>query len=148
MRAMAVMVLLAATVAACGSLEPPAPTAEAMDDVIAQLVLRDVRVHRLVSGDAGCPNTELHNNAVHMEVAIGAQSSLRDIYLLRWRRAADFDAGRKPFEDCIANYRALNPGRDIQSLEIYPWRAYGPGWTEQLRTILADALAAAGGSAQ
>lgn len=116
-----------------------------MDDVIAALVLRGVTVHRLVSGDAGCPSSDLRSNAVHMEVALGSQSATHEIYLFRWRRAGDFDSSGQAFADCIAEYESLNPGRPVDRLEARPWRAYGPGWTDALRATLTDALRSVGG---
>ncbi len=113
-----------------------------MDDVIAALVLRGVAVHRLVSGDAGCPSSELHNNAVHMEVSLEAGSAKHDIYLVRWRRATDYQSGKTPFEDCIAEYRSLRPDVRVDALEAEPWRAYGPEWTDPLRQTIEDALRA------
>jgi hypothetical protein len=133
-------------VTACGVFVEPSPTPAEMDDVIAALVLRDVTIHTLVSGDAGCPGSGLHGNGVHMEVAIGAQSALWTIYLLRWRRSSDFDAGAQEFADCIAEFEAANPGRTVVQVASNPWRAYGPNWPDPLRTIVSDALHAAGGA--
>ncbi len=116
-----------------------------MDDVIAALVLRGVTVHRLVSGDAGCPSSNLHSNAVHMDVALDGQSATHEIYLFRWRRAGDFDSSGQAFADCIAEYESLNLARPVDRLEARPWRAYGPGWTDQLRSTLDAALLAVGG---
>lgn len=137
--------LLALAVMACGTFSAPNPTPGTMDDVIAGLVLRGATVHRLVSGDAGCPSSDLHSNAVHLEVALDSQSATHEIYLFRWRRPADFDSSAQAFADCIAEYEALNPGRAVEQLEAAPWRAYGPGWTLPLGATLLDALRAAGG---
>ncbi len=144
----AVMLLVASLVlAACGG-ATPTPSPGNMDDVIANLVLQGVTVHRLTSGDAGCPNTagdSVHDNAVYLEVAIGSQSVLHRIHLLRWRRPADYEAGQAAFDACIAEFKALNPGVAVSTLEAAPWRAYGPGWNEMLRSILDSALRATGG---
>lgn len=144
MRALAAA-LLAMVVIGCGSFSAPAPSPGTMDDVIAALVLRGVTVHRLVGGDAGCPSSDLHSNAVHMQVALGSQSATHEIYLFRWRRAVDFDSSGQAFADCIAEFESLNPARPVDRLEARPWRAYGPGWTEQLRATLDAALLAVGG---
>jgi len=144
----ALMLLVASLLfAACGGVTPT-PSPGNMDDVIANLVLQGVTVHRLTSGDAGCPTTaggSVHDNAVYLEVAIGAQSALHRIHLLRWRRPADFEAGKAAFDQCVEEYRARNPGVEVSTLEAAPWRAYGPGWSDMMTTILNDALLATGG---
>ena len=144
----AVFLLVVALLVGCSSSTPPTPSPGNMDDVIANIVLQNVRVHRLTSGDAGCPNTagdSVHDNAVHLEVAIGSQSVLHSIYLLRWRKPADFEAGEAAFDACIAEYQAVNPGAQVSTLEAAPWRAYGPGWNDMVRNILETALRATGG---
>lgn len=119
-----------------------------MDDVIAALVRRDVTVHRLISGDAGCPGQELHDNAVHLEVAVGAQSSLKHVYLFRWRKPADFDGAVAAFEECVAEFSAaINPVVEISQVDLAPWRAYGV-WDPQLARIVAEAIRASGGTPQ
>jgi len=140
-----ISLLLALTVAACGNFTAPIPTPGTMDDVIAGLVLRGVTVHRLVSGNAGCPSSELHNNAVMLEVSIDDRSVTHAIYLLRWRRASDYAGSVQAFADCVAEYQALNPGQTVSRVESEPWRAYGPGWPADLGPRLVDALRAAGG---
>ncbi len=140
-----ISLLLALTVAACGNFTAPIPTPGTMDDVIAGLVLRGVTVHGLVSGNAGCPSSELHSNAVMMEVAIDDRSATHAIYLFRWRRAGDYANSAQAFAGCVAEYQALNPGQGISQVESEPWRAYGPGWPADLGPRLVDALRAAGG---
>ena len=142
---MAALALVMVLVAGCGSLEAPAPTPESMDDVIANLVLRGASIHNPVSGDAGCPSSDLHDNAVRFDVALGTQSATHEVYLLRWRRQSDFDASAQAFNDCVDEFRALHPDVQVTALDLYPWRAYGPSWGPQLGQLLSDALAASGG---
>jgi hypothetical protein len=138
--------LLAAIACACGgSAAAPTATPGSIDDVIAAIVLQDVTVLRLTSGDAGCPTSSLHDNAVHLELAIGAQSVSHDVYLLRWRRQADYDSSAADFDSCTAEYLALHPGTHVGSIARAPWRAYGPLWTPQLEQIVSNALSAVGG---
>jgi hypothetical protein len=147
MRALAIVLLFAGVVAACGGApSTPPPTQASMDDVIALLVLRGLTIHRAVSGDPGCPSSELHSNAVRLEVSIDARSATHDIYLFRWRRSSDFVDSAKPYADCIAEFQALNGGRAVSQVESEPWRAYGPGWPEDLAPRLQEALDAAGGT--
>ncbi len=125
---------------ACTSGTTPTPTPGGMDDAIANLVLRGITVHRLVSGDAGCPSSDLHNNAVHLEVSYGSLSSVRQIYLFQWRRSADVDEAAAAFDDCVAEFAETAPGVDVRTVQVSPWRAYGPGWTDELETMVQDAL--------
>lgn len=136
---------LALAVVGCGSFTAPTPTAGTMDDVIAGLVLRGITIHRLVSGDPGCPSSDLQSNAVRLEVSIGDRSATHDVYLMRWRGASDFADSAQPFSDCVVEYQALNPGQTVNQLESQPWRAYGPGWPPDLGQTIVDALHAAGG---
>jgi len=141
----AALALSALLVVSCGSLEAPAPTPQEMDDVIANLVLLGASIHNPVSGDAGCPNSDLHNNALRFDIALGSQSATRQVYLMRWRRTSDFDAGAQAFAECVAEYHALHPDQQLSTLELNPWRAYGPGWPIELGQVISDALAASGG---
>jgi hypothetical protein len=141
-----VLAAMALLMTGCGAFTAPAPTPAEMDDVIADLVLRGATVHRLVSGDAGCPSQDLHDNAVHMEIALGTQSATHEIYLFRWRRQSDYDSAAQAFADCVAEFQAANPTRTVTQLEANPWRAYGPGWTPQVVETVRAALEAAGGT--
>jgi hypothetical protein len=144
---LAAVALLAAalSVGGCYGDSGAGPTPGAMDDVIANIVLQDVTVLHLTSGDAGCPTSSLHDNAVHLTVAIGAQSASHEIYLLRWKNQRDFDAAAADFAACGSEYLALNPGAQVGFIEASPWRAYGPFWTAQINEIVLNALRAAGG---
>lgn len=141
-----IMLVLAALIAnACASGTAPTPTPGGMDEAIANLVLRGVTIHSLVSGDPGCPTSDLHDNAVRLEVSFAAQSSIKDIYLFQWRRASDYDAASEAFNDCVAEYGELRPGVDITPVQATPWRAYGPGWGDDSKIVVEHALREAAG---
>lgn len=135
-----VILLVGSVLGACASGATPTPTPAGMDDVIANLVLRGVTIHRLVSGDPGCPTSDLHDNAVHLEVSFAAQSSLKDIYLFQWRRAADFEAASDAFRDCAAEFTDTAPGQELAIVHASPWRAYGPSWGDDLKAVVEHAL--------
>ncbi len=146
---MRIMLVLAAAlvIGACSALpSPPPPTPGNMDDVIAALVRRNVTVHGLISGDSGCPAEDLHDNAVHLEVAVEAQSALKHIYLFRWRKPADFEASRDAFARCVTEFsQGINPVVEISELELAPWRAYGV-WDPQLARLVEEAIRSTGGT--
>ena len=146
--------VVALLVTACGSVAgppgstPPAPTPTAgdMSEVQAALALRGATIHEAVSGDAGCPGSTLHSNAARLALSVIGDDQRYEVYLFRWRRPADFGAAAGTFNDCIDAYAAQTAGDVfIDALEVAPWRAYGPGWSEDLRTALENSLRAAGG---
>ena len=138
--------LVVVAVGGCYPDSGPGPTPGTMDDVIAAIVLEDITVLNLTSGDAGCSVASLHENAVHLTLVIGSQNASHEVYLLNWKNQAKYDAAAPDFAACLSQHKALNPGVGLDELDAYPWRAYGPTWTQQLYGKLADALTAAGGT--
>lgn len=136
---------LALLVVGCYGNTGPGPTPGSMDDVIANIVLQDVTVLRLTSGDAGCPSSPLHANAVHLTLVIGSQSASHEVYLLRWRKPADYDGAVADFTACLDEFRALNPTAVVSVINSPPWRVYGPSLNGPIGPILFNALRAAGG---
>jgi len=145
MRTTLAVVAIVFWAAGCYGNTAPSPTPGSMDDVIANIVLQDVTVLNLTSGDAGCPTSSLHDNAVHLTLVIGAQSASHEVYLLRWRNQRDFDAAEHDFATCVDEYRALHDGQVVGLLYSPPWRGYGPSLEGPIGTIVYNALRAAGG---
>jgi hypothetical protein len=131
---------------ACGPGAAPSPTPADLTAVLEALALRGATLRQAVSGDAGCPAAELHSNAVRFDLSLEASDTRYQVYLLRWRRPADFSAAADAFEACLDDYTSRGVAADIQFLELPPWRAYGSGWSEDLREVLEQSLRAAGGS--
>ena len=129
----------------CYGNNPPGPTPGSMDDVIANIVLQDVTVLNLTSGDPGCPTSSLHDNAVHLTLVIGAQSASHEVYLLRWKNQAEYDEALNDFTACLDEYRALNPTMPVGVINSPPWRVYGPSLNGPIGPILFNALQGAGG---
>ncbi len=115
-----------------------------MDDAIAELVNNGIAIHNLVGGDAGCPEQDLHDNALRLEVSIGTMSSTRNIYLLRWRRQSDFDAAAESFTRCLTDFVDTTGATHVDQVANAPWRAYGPNWPPQMLAAVTDALDAVG----
>ena len=141
------MLVAASLVVGCYGNTTPGPTPGSMDDVIANIVLQDVTVLHLTSGDPGCTTPTLHDNAVHATVVIGSQSASHDVYVLNWKNQARFDEAANDFAACLEEIRASSPGTVVTEVDAHPWRAYGSGWTPQLRQIIENALRTAGGGA-
>ena len=132
--------LVCLMVGGCYGDSGPGPTPGTMDDVIAAIVLQDITVHNLTSGDAGCSVASLHENAVRMSLVIGSQSASHDVYFFNWKNPAKYDAALQDFASCKQEYMASHSGVGVTELDAYPWRAYGPGWTSDLYQRLVNAL--------
>ena len=146
MKALVTTLLAGMLVVGCYGDSGPGPTPGSMDDVIANIVLQDVTVLHLTSGDPGCQTATLHDNAVHLTVVIGAQSASHEVYVLNWKNPARYDAAATDFAACLADLGASDPGVTLTEVDAFPWRAYGPGWTPQLKTLILNALIATGGA--
>jgi hypothetical protein len=145
MKAIRALALTGLLAVGCTGISAPSPTPGSMDEVIANIVLQDVTVLHLTSGDAGCPQSGLHDNAVHLELVIGSQSASHEVYLLRWKNQREFDDATPDFTACLDEYRALNPGSTVSAINSPPWRVYGPSLNGPIGPIIFNALRAAGG---
>ncbi len=122
----------------------PTPTPRDLTAVLEALALRGATIHQAVAGDAGCPGVPLHGNAVRLELTLQQDGGHYSVYLFRWRRPAQYDAAAGQFDECLAVHARQAAEGEVEALEMAPWRAYGRGWSEDLRTALAAALRAAG----
>jgi hypothetical protein len=68
-----------------------------------------------------------------------------EIYLFRWRRAGDYEAAADSFARCVGDHAAENSAVNVEMVDLSPWRAYGAGWSDELRRAVDGALRAAGG---
>jgi hypothetical protein len=145
MRAMSppwiLMALATLLIIGCAGPGAPTPTPGGMAEVLPALALRGATVHEVVSGDAGCPGSTLRSNVARLDVSVAGAEARYAVYLFRWRRAADFAAAAGAFSDCVDEFVAEADGEvTIDGVEIAPWRAYGPGWSEELRLLIEEAL--------
>lgn len=137
--------MLALTLVGCGA-PSPSPTAGDMSAVMGALALRGATIHQQVSGDAGCAASTLHANALRIDLTLAQDGTDYEVFLFRWRRPADYEASAEPFEACLEEYAGSIVGEvDVESIEVPPWRAFGPAWTDELRRTLEGALRATAG---
>jgi hypothetical protein len=140
------MLSLLVVAAACADGAAPTPTPRDFTAVLEALALRGATIHQAVAGDSGCPTLPLHSNAVRLELTLQQDGEDYEIYLFRWRRPAHYDAAADAFNECLAQYAADSVSVNVDAIEMAPWRSFGPGWTDELRSALTGALRAAGGS--
>ena len=137
-------VLLAFIIAACAA-SAPTPAPGDFGDAMSALVLRGVTVVGQTSGDAGCQADLLHRNAARLAVSVAGDEAIYDVYLFRWRRDSDFTAAAPSFAACLDEH-SDRAGLPVMAVESSPWRAYGTGWSNELRAVVEQALRAAGGN--
>jgi hypothetical protein len=128
----------------CTASAPERTPAREVGDVLAALALRGVTIQNQVAGDAGCPESALHRNAVRLLVSPADDEASYTIYLLGWRRPSFFADAAPAFVACMDEH-VRRTGEAVVSVESVPWRAYGPGWSDELRRAVDGALRAAGG---
>lgn len=136
--------LVALLAAGCTAVGTPPPVAGDLSDVQAALALRGATIHQVVAGDTGCPGSPLHSNGVRIDLTLEGDENPYTVYLFRWRRAEQFAAGAQPFEACVDEFVAGAEGDlPIDGVEVEPWRAYGPAWSDELVTTIESGLRAA-----
>ena len=59
-------------------------------------------------------------------------------WLGRWRRPADHAAAADAFQACVAEF-AQRAGATAATVDVAPWRAFGPGWSDAMQTALDQA---------
>jgi hypothetical protein len=141
MKALPIGVAVAFLLCACYGAPSASPTPGGMGEVLPALALRGATVGLVVSGDAGCTSSALHSNAARIELTVAGDETRYTVYLFRWRRPADFESASQPFAACVDDFVAQSEGEvPVDGVEVAPWRAYGPGWSEELHSLLEDAL--------
>ena len=138
--------LAASIAAACGT-GSPSPSAAEMTEFLQGLVLRGATIHEQVGGDAGCSDSTLYGNALRLELTLAQDGNDYEVFVFRWRKPTDFDASAVRFEGCLDEF-ASGSARDanVESVEVRPWRAFGPGWSPELRATLEETFRASGGA--
>ena len=141
------LLLVGSLLVACASTALPSPTPGDFTAVLEALALRGATIHEAISGDAGC-EVPLHGNAVRLALTLEQDGRDHRVYLFRWRRPADFERAAGAFEECVAEHAGSDAAVELETIELPPWRAYGPDWSSEMRQALEEALRAAGATSQ
>ena len=134
---------------ACGSVVTtmPLPTPADAIGIFEQWALRGVAVHERTSGDPGCPDPSLDDNALHVVVSMGAGGERRDVYLFRFRNRVRWADGTPAVDACKGQYeaRSARVGGPVERVDVSPYRAFGDGWSPELRAAIESGLVVAAG---
>ncbi|MGH2407321.1 MAG: hypothetical protein ACRDF7_04465 [Candidatus Limnocylindrales bacterium] len=143
--ALALGLLLAGCGSGSATMPPPTPA----DDlgIFAQWALDGVSVFGRTSGDPGCDDATLVDNAIHVVVSLGAYDSHRDVYLFRFRDSVRWADGGAAVDACRGQFeaRSARAGGAVERVDVSPYRAFGDGWSPALRGALLAGLTVAAG---
>lgn len=117
------------------------PTPGDMVDVLGELSAHGVTMTDTVAGDAGCPDQTLVDNARKLQVSFAPDEKTYTVYLFRWLNNADYNQAAQAFDSCVVSYQGSIGGSSVAKVDVSPWRAYGPDWTQDLHDAVAGALA-------
>jgi hypothetical protein len=141
---LSLFVFVAVLIAGCGAFTAPAQTAGDFTDIVGALVLRNMTITDQVSGDDGCTNSALYSNAVRYDVRPAGDTVSYPVYVFGWKSQQTFDADKPAFDACVQAYKGGDQGT-MTTVEHLPWRAYGPGWPDTVKSAVDAALTGAGG---
>jgi hypothetical protein len=119
------------------------PTPGDMVDVLGELSAHGATMTDTVAGDAGCADQTLVDNARRLAVSYTPDDQTYTIYLFRWLNNSDYGEAAPAFSGCVAAYGQAHPNATVETVDVSPWRAFGPAWSPQLRDAVAQALTAA-----
>ena len=143
--ALALGILLVA--GACGTISttPPAPTPADFQGIATELTKRGIAISGLVSGDAGCDDTELIPTAIGVTASGLDQADPVRVYLYIFRNRTSFDRLRASVDEC-ARVFVTNPDT-FETIEQSPYVVAGQGpWAPDFEAAIRDALEVAAGT--
>jgi hypothetical protein len=143
------LILAALALSACGSIGgtmPPPTPADAIG-VFEQWALRGITIHGRTSGDPGCQDQALDDNAVHVVVSLGLAGDHRDVYLFHFRNRVRWADGLPAVDACQGQFeaRSARVGGLVERLDVSPYRAFGDSWSPDLQAALQAGLVVAAG---
>lgn len=148
-RRAAVLAVAMVLVAGCSvvSTTPPAPTPADFPGIAEELRRRGIRVEQVVSGDAGCEDTDLARTAISMRLSGLDQATPVPVYLYIFRNRGAFERRRGDVDACAASY--VTDGETFGSIEASPFVLAGqgpwpPAFTAQLREAIVEAAGTGG----
>jgi hypothetical protein len=139
-------IAVACALAACsGSAvgSPPLPTPGGYTEIFEAWVLQGVAIHQRTSGEPGCGDQSLADNAIHVVVSMEPDPTPRDVYLFRFRNSVRWADEVAVVDACQQTFEAISAraGGPVSRIDVSPYRAFGDGWTPELRAALERGLA-------
>jgi hypothetical protein len=127
------------------SSSPLAPTPADFGGITQVLRARGINVVDVVSGDAGCPDTDLAKAAIHFRMSGLDQATQVDAYLYIFKDEAAFERRAGDVARCAQSY--VTDPATLESIDVSPYVVAGRGpWAADLRTQLRAGLTVAAGN--
>ena len=138
--------IVAAVLAGCSaSSSPPAATPTDFAGVSLLLQRSGMTIVDVVSGDAGCPDSDLAKTAISFTASGLDQPRPTKVYLYRFNDREAFQRRSGDVAACAASY-VSDPAR-FESVDVSPYVIAGEGpWGDRFRAAVRDALTAAAGN--
>ena len=144
-RASLLLVLLASLVGCGFATKPPAPTPADFQGIAAELVTRGVRIDHIVSGDAGCSDTNLERTAIGLDASGLDQDAPTRLFIHIFRNRASFERLRDTIGACALSY-VTDPDA-FESIEESPFVVASAGpWAPEFRSAVRAAIKEAAGT--
>jgi hypothetical protein len=143
------LALLPLIVAACGvvTTSAPIPTPADFQGTATEFAKRGVIVDKVVSGDAGCPNSALTPTAIGFDASGLDQPTVVRVHLYVFADRATFERLRSSVDDCARAF--VTDPATYQSIEQSPFVLVGQGpWGTKFEAALRDGLLVAAGSGE
>jgi len=140
------LVLACLAIAGCeADYNPLNPTPASLSTTLEVFGAQGITLSNVVSGDPGCPDRDLAQNAVSFDATGLDQTMPTRIYLYGFRNRATFQRLVSTVDTCARSY-ATDPAA-YGSVQVSPFVLAGPGpWAPQFGDRLREALTKAAGN--
>lgn len=131
----------------CGTIasSAPPPSAAPFPTIAGLLSQHGIHVAGIVSGDAGCPDTNLGKTAIRFDASGLDQASLVRVHLYIFRNRATYERLRSTIDLCAASF--VTDPATYESVETSPYVAAGQGpWGAAFKDNIRAAIVEAAGT--
>lgn len=133
--------------AGCGTISntPPVPTAGPFPTIAGQLSLHGIQATGIVSGDAGCPDTNLTKTAIGFDARGLDQTTSVRLHVYIFKDRATYERLRSSVDECAKAF--VSDPVTYESVEASPYVVAGQGpWGAAFKDNIRVALTEAAGT--
>lgn len=141
------LLVAAVLLAGCGTISntPPVPTAGPFPTIAGQLSLHGIQATGIVSGDAGCPDTNLAKTAIGFDARGLDQTTPVRLHVYIFKDRATYERLRSSVDECAKSF--VTDPATYESVEASPYVVAGQGpWGATFKDTIRVALTEAAGT--